>query len=72
MNLEATVVVFDSVTKRKEFLNQRIEVGEDALKHLVGDERKETLVENILYRNELAWITQFQLDLIRALYNGGK
>lgn len=70
MNAAAMVVLFDSITKRKEYLSQRIEVCDDTLKHLVGNERKETLVELDLYRAEAKWILQFQVDFIRALYTG--
>lgn len=72
MNLEATVVLFDSITKRKEFLSQRIESCVDILKHLVGNERKEVLVELDLYRSEEKWLLQFQLDFMRALLTGSK
>jgi hypothetical protein len=72
MNVEASVVLFDSITKRKEYLSQRIESCVDVLKHLVGNERKEILVELDLHRSEEKWLLQFQLDFMRALLNGGK
>jgi hypothetical protein len=72
MNAEAAVVLFDSVTNRKEYLSRRIEVCEDALRHLVGNERKETIVELDLFTSELYWLMKFQLDFMRALYNGDK
>ena len=64
MNLEATVVVFDSITKRKEYLSQRIESCVHILKQLTGNERKEILVELDLYRSEEKWLLQFQLDFM--------
>ena len=72
MNLEATVVVFDSITKRKEYLSQRIESCVHILKQLTGNERKEILVELDLYRSEEKWLLQFQLDFMRALLTGSK
>lgn len=70
MNVAAMVVLFDSITKRKEYLSQRVESCVDVLKHLVGDERREVLVELDLHRQEEKWILQFQVDIIRALYTG--
>lgn len=67
MNVEASVVLFDSITKRKEYLSQRIESCVDVLKLLVGNERKEVLVELDLHRSEEKWLLQFQLDFMRAL-----
>lgn len=72
MNLEATVVLFDGITKRKEYLSQRIESCLHILKQLTGNERKEILIEVDLYRSEEKWLTQLQLDLMRALLTGGK
>lgn len=72
MNYEATIVVFDEITLRKEDVSFRIERNEEALKHLVGNERLETEGELAILKQEYDWITRFQLKVMQALYNGNK
>jgi hypothetical protein len=72
MNYEATIVVFDEIAMRKETCSFLIERNEEALKHLVGNERLGTLAELDILRQEYKWITQFQMKIMRELYNGSK
>jgi hypothetical protein len=72
MNVESTVVLFDSMSYRKKLLGDRIEACYACLDLMVGNERIGTEAELKCYLDEREFIAQFQLDFIRALCRGGK
>ncbi len=72
MNVESTIVLFDSIANRKKFLDDRIEVCYTCLELMVGNERIGTKAEFKCYLDEREFIAQFQLDFMRALCRGGK
>ena len=72
MNVEAAIVLFDSMSYRKKLLGDRIEACYACLDLMVGNERIGTEAELKCYLDEREFIAKFQLDFMRAIYNGGK
>ena len=71
MNVEAAIVLFDSMSYRKKLLSERIEACYARLELMVGNERIGTEAELKCYLDECAFIAQLQLDFMRALCRGG-
>jgi len=72
MNVEAAIVLFDSISNRKRLLDERIEACYECLELMVGNERIGTEAELKCYLDEREFIVQFQLNFMRALCGGGK
>jgi hypothetical protein len=72
MNVESTIVLFDSIANRKKLLGDRIEACYACLDLMVGNERIGTEAELKCYLDEREFIAKFQLDFIRALFRGEK
>jgi hypothetical protein len=72
MNVESTIVLFDSIAARKKLLGDRIEACYACLDLMVGNERIGTEAELKCYLDEREFIAKLQLDFMRAIYNGGK
>ena len=72
MNVEASIVLFDSIANRKKLLSERIDACYSCLDLMVDNERIGTKAELKCYLDEREFIAQFQLDFMRALCGGGR
>lgn len=70
MNYAATRTIFDRMTERKLVLKDRIQSIEDFSKVLNGEEKQFVRNELAPLKDEYDWLTQFQMDILRALYTG--
>lgn len=72
MNIPATIIIFDEIYERKNVIRQRIQSIETFSKTLYGEDRRFVRNELAALKDEYDWITQLQVKVLRALYNGDK